>query len=161
MAPVHTWKFLKAICLFLSVITMPSLASQAQGAEGMLSIDLSIDGQRVNRQEGTTKPPSGIIKVWEKKGYSEEGKNDEIQRRIRNGLDVQGYEALGHQMNLWEINCITRESRTVERIEYSVDGRVLGSIAYEMKPTEGWQPISPESFSATMYKIGCPPREKK
>ena len=126
-----------------------------------MSIDLSIDGQLLNRQEGTTRPPSGIIKVWEKKSYSEEGKNEEIQRRIRNGLDVKGYEALGHQMNLWEINCVTRESRMVEHIEYSADWRVLDSIAYEMKTTEGWQPISPESFSATMYKIGCPPREKK
>jgi hypothetical protein len=127
----------------------------------MVSIDLSIDSEGRGDRENYTGLPKDIIKVWEKREYSDEGRNDEIQQRIRNGFDVKGYETLSYQLTLWEINCVTRESRMMEQIEYSTDGRMLGSNTYKRKPTEGWQPIPPESFCATIYKIGCPPSDKK
>jgi hypothetical protein len=127
----------------------------------VVSIDLSIGNELSKYRESLTKLPNAIMKIWEKRDYSDEGRNDEIQWRINNGFDVKGYDALSYQLKLWEINCVTTESRMMEHIEYSTDGTALGSNTYERKPTEGWQPISPESFCAAMYKVICPPPNKK
>lgn len=110
-------------------------------------------------KETLRKLPNGIIRAWEKMIYSDEGRNMYILRRISKGSDVKAYEALGYSLDLWEIDCIKMESRLMATYDHPTHGVALQSYTYHYQPSEGWDPIIPDSMGHAMYKTVCPPKK--
>jgi hypothetical protein len=153
---------MKTIYLLLFAITMAFLVSQAEGVE-WVSMGTDKWGDELSYDRETlTKLPTGIIKVWKKTKYSEEGRKAFIQEYVIDEPSVNRYEALSRSLFLWEINCATRDAKVTEFAFQSSDGEVLdSSYAPKEQSSEKWYPVSPESEAEKLYKAVCPPQEKK
>lgn len=152
---------MKKTCLLLSAITILSLVSQVQGAEW-----LSIGKDRVGNElfydrEILIKRSTDIIEVWVKGIYSDEGKKSRMQERIRSKATVERYEKLSYSLELQEINCAKRQFRIKAYTDYSSDEGILYKFISEQNPSEGWEPITPESMGEKMYQTVCPQRGKR
>jgi hypothetical protein len=145
---------MKKTCLLLSAITILSLISQVQGAE-WLSIGKDRVGNELFVDLETVTKRSGIIKTWMKGIYSDEGRKERIQDRIISKVSVERYEALGYALELQEIDCVKREFRVMAYTDYTADGRILHATTIEQKPSEGWEPIIPESMGEIVAQIVC------
>jgi len=146
---------MKKTCLLLSAITILSLISQVQGAEW-----LSIGKDRVGNElfydrEILIKRSTDIIEVWMKGIYSDEGRKERIQDRTISKVSVERYEALGYALELQEIDCVKREFRVMAYTDYTADGRILHTTTIEQQPSEGWEPIIPESMGEIVAQIVC------
>jgi hypothetical protein len=152
---------MKTICFLLVAVTIIFLVSQAQGAEWVLFIKNSSNDEYFYDRETLSKLPKGIIKVWVKQIHSVEGRKIYIQQRADKGLSTKSYETLNHILDLWEINCLKRESRLMATSDRSTDGTILDSANFQRQPTEGWSPISPDSLGEILYKTVCSTPKKK
>jgi hypothetical protein len=142
-------------------ITIVFLVPQSWSAE-WVSVGTAVgDNNFFYDQESLTRLPNGIIKVWEKIEYSEKQRKEHIKWRISKKYDVDRYNTLNRTLNLIEINCETRELRTLMTADYSSTHGPLESNTYKWQPTEGWTAIIPDSIVENIYKAICPPREKK
>jgi hypothetical protein len=149
---------MKTICFLLFAITTVFLASQAQGTD-WVSMGKDTDGTEVFYDSQTlTKLSTGIVKVWAKFQFSDEGRKDYIQSQK---LDVKRFETLSHSLYLTEISCVTRETRTMAVTAYSTDGSVIYTVTTKQQPSEGWDLVYPESMGKEMYKAVCPPQKKE
>lgn len=145
---------IKTICFFLAAITLSFLASQVQGAEWFpvgkdrVGNELFVDLETVTKR-------SGIMKAWMKGIYSDEGRKERIQDRIISKVSVERYEALVYALELQEIDCVKREYRVMAYTDYAADGRILHKTTIEQQPSEGWEPIIPESMGEIAAHIVC------
>jgi hypothetical protein len=146
---------MKIICFLFFAIMLFSPVSQVQGAE-WLSIGKDRAGNEVFFDLETMTKRSGILKAWMKGIYSDEGRKERIQDRVISKASVERYETLGYALELQEIDCIKREFRVMAYTDYSSDGRILHTTAIEQQPSEGWEPIAPESMGEIVAKIACP-----
>jgi hypothetical protein len=153
---------MKTIRLLLFAITMIFLVSQVQGAE-WVSMGTDKWGDELSYDKETLiKLPTGIIKVWKKTQYSDEGRKAFIQEYIIDKPSANRYEALSRSLLLWEINCATSDAKVTEFAFQSSNGGVLdSSYAPKQQSSERWHPVSPESDEEILYKAICPPQEKK
>jgi hypothetical protein len=152
---------MKRTYVLFFAITIVFLVSQSWGAE-WVSVGTAVgDNNFFYDQESLTRLPNGIIKVLEKIEYSDKRRKEHIKWRISKKYDVENYNTLNRTLNLIEINCMTRESRTLITADYSNVFGPLDSKTYKWQPTEGWTQIIPDSMIENIYKAVCPPREKK
>ena len=152
---------MKKTCLLLSAITILSLVSQVQGAEW-----LSIGKDRVGNElfydrEILIKRSTDIIEVWMKGIYSDEGRKARMQERIRSKATVERYEKLSYSLELQEVNCAKRQFRIMAYTDYSSDEGILYKFISEQNPSEGWEPIAPDSMGEKIYQTVCPQRGRK
>jgi hypothetical protein len=153
---------MKPIYLLLIATGMVFLVSHAQGAgwvyvgtDEVIGVEWNYDLETLNEL------PTGIIKVWIKKEYPDEARRKLIQLMISKGLDAKRYDTLSHALNLFEINCVTRENRIMSYTVYSTDGGILHKSTIEQQLSEGWESIFPDSMAESLYEAVCPPKEKK
>jgi predicted neuraminidase len=149
---------MKKICLLLSAITILSLVSQVQGAEW-----LSIGKDRVGNElfydrEMQIMRSADIIKVWMKGIYSDEGRKERMQERIRSKATVERYEKLSYSLELQEINCAKKQFRILAYTDYASDEGILYKFISEQKPSEGWEFIARDSMGEQIYQTICPQR---
>ena len=152
---------MKSILIPLLLLIFSLSVPQAQGAE-WISVGLALgDNKFYYDNETLTKLPDNIIKFWEKIEYSEKQKKEHIKWRTGKKYDVARYDTLSHTLNLIEVNCRTRESRTMMTVDYSSVFGTLDSNTYRLQPPEGWSPIIPDSMMENFYKALCSSQEKK
>ncbi len=151
---------MKKSIFLLVATTMVFLVFQVQGAEWVYFSGDSLNNVRFYDRETLTKLPNGIIKVWDKKEYSKEGRSQYIQALFSGALDAKRYEKLSHTLSFSEINCATRQEKLMTITNYSSEGLVLDSATSKLQPSEGWNPITPESIGEALYKVVCPPQKK-
>jgi hypothetical protein len=152
----------KTIHFLLLTMMMVFSVSQAQGADWVL---YGV-GRHANKlfydRETLTKPSEGMVKVWQKKEYSDKGRDKYIQRRVNEvGNNVERYEKLSYTSNFWEINCVSREERLIATSDHSRDGEVLRSYTPQHQQSEGWEPIHPDLMGIELYNAVCSPQKKK
>jgi hypothetical protein len=99
--------------------------------------------------ESITRPPSKvIIRVWEKRIFTEKGVGDAVGR---SGFGEK-YKDLSYVMGLSEFQCADKQKRTLSLIWYSKDGEKLAS---DDASGSEWDVIPPGSMSETLYEILC------
>jgi len=153
---------MKAIYLFIITTGMVLLVSYADATEWVyMGTDEEIGIEWSYDVETLTESTAGIIKVRIMKEYSDEGRKKEIQWRTKEGLDVNGYDALSHDFSLCEVKCVTREYRLMEISYLTANGQVIYSHNYKRQPSEGWRRVPPETMAEKSYEAVCPPQEKK
>jgi hypothetical protein len=153
---------LKGTCFLLSAFVMFFLVSPAQGAE-WFSIGEDRAGNEFFFDLDSLMQRSGRIKTWMKALYSDEGRKERIRERIIRQASVEHYERLSYALELQEIDCVRKEFRILAYADYSSDGGILHKTILDQKPSQGWEPIAPDSMGEVIDKIVCPssPLEKK
>ena len=153
---------MKTIYCLLFAVAIVSLVSTAQGAE-WFSIGEDSAGNELFFDLESLVQHSGVIKTWMKAIYSHEGRKERIKERVIRKASVERYEKLSYALELQEIDCGRREFRVLAYADYSSDGRILHSSIIDHQPTEGWEPITPDSMGEVIDRIVCPssPLQKK
>lgn len=150
--------------IFFSVVfLMPFIfgTPQAKSAE-WVSLGTALgDNKFYYDNESLTKLPNGIVKFWEKIEYSPKQRKEQIKWRTAKGYSITRYDTLSHTLNLIEVNCPTRESRTMMTVDYSSTFGSLDSNTFKWQPSEGWSPIIPDPMMESIFKAVCQSQDKK
>jgi hypothetical protein len=120
------------------------------GTDDVIGVEWSYDLETLDEL------PRGMIKVWVKKEYSDEARRKLITMMISRGFNAKRYDMLSHALNLFELNCVVRENRIMSNIVYSTDGGILHKSTVEQQPSDGWEPIYPDSMAESLYRAVCP-----
>lgn len=148
---------MKAIGLLLVIAGMVFIVPHTGGAEWVyLSTDAVVGVEWSYDIETLYEFPKGIINVWIKKEYTDEARSKLIKMMLSRGLNVKRYETMSHAINLFEINCVSRENRIITNIVYAADGGILHMSTLEHPHSDGWEPIYPGSMSESLYQVVCP-----
>lgn len=149
---------MKKLCFLLFAIATFFQVPQAKGAE-WISIGKDIFGNELYYdREILIKRSADIVEVWMKGVYSDEGRKQRIQERIKSKATVESYEKLNYVLELQQINCDKRMYRIMEYADYSSDGGILYKFIVDQQPLEGWERIAPGSIGEQMHKTVCPRR---
>ncbi|MGA2783013.1 MAG: surface-adhesin E family protein [Smithella sp.] len=95
-----------------------------------------------------------IVQVLEKQIYSNEGREKEIQSRIKDGLSIEGYNKLSEQRILFEIDCKKRRDHGLSLIQYDKDGKVLFSYDIDTNKRK-WSHVITDSYDEIVLKKVC------
>lgn len=95
---------------------------------------------------------TGIVQVWDKKVYSDEGRENLIQLMRKGGVSTEGWEELSHTLTLQEIDCKKGRFQILFSTHYDTNGFVLYSYSYD---EPNWNYILPDSTVDTLRKKVC------
>jgi len=93
-----------------------------------------------------------VVQVWTKKVYSDKGREELGQMKIKNERWTEDYDRLSHDVTLYEIDCKKQRSQVVSFTYYDTDSIVFKSYSYD-KPS--WSYITPDSQYDILRKIVC------
>lgn len=146
---------MKAICIVLSAITMIFIIPAAHGTE-WFSIGEDMAGNELFFDVESLVQHAGIVKTWMKAIYSDEGRKERIKDRVIRKASVERYERLSYALELQEIDCVRKTFRILAYADYSSDGKILHKSIMDLQPSEGWEPIAPDSMGEVVNKMVCP-----
>ena len=96
--------------------------------------------------------PEGVIRVWTKVVYSDEGRQRKINDYKKDGYATTGFELLSETQNLWLINCIEEKSTITEGRHHASDGRVIDMYKADKRI---WRYAAPGSPVESLMKMVC------
>ena len=138
--------------LFLFALFCFCISTNVQGAEWVYYTDDVLGSKIYYDKESITSGGKGIIKVWGKTVYSEEGKRDYIGSLKQGGYYNTSHEDVSFTLGLHVYNCNTRESQIISINDYSTAGNVISSPS---DLSAKWRQIPPDSVGEKLYKIVC------
>ena len=94
----------------------------------------------------------GLERYAVKEVFSDKGREEFIQDRIKKGLSTEGYEKLSNTQSLSEIYCKKREIMNISVFYFDTDGKMLDSYIVD-KPK--WIKIPDNSFFNSLLKEIC------
>jgi len=139
---------MKALLVLLVIIISLSFISLAEAANWVYYKTDNELNKLYYEAESITYPANGIIRVWGKRIFSEEGRKY-LAKDIYIGAKT--YD-VSECRTLYEINCVTREFRITDVIAYDSSG---GIVSREKNTVMDWETIIPESFFDLLYKEVC------
>ena len=168
-------KWLLLLALFSFVVTFTvvrMLTKQAEGPSGENKVLPSFTGRPANwtyygtdkdgrhfysKVEGTNASP-GVVRVWTRLDFSDEGKNLYLAKRNSVAMPLQGYEQVTRRNVLYELNCFSdrREFSTQEVFDLTAEGKTLDYA--KAGSYKDWQDVPPDSVLYELCKIVCPPK---
>ena len=98
-----------------------------------------------------THPSKGIVQVWEKIIWTDEGRKVLVEK------DVQKLKILNHTKVLYEFDCRDQKYHILSSIDYSKNDDVLNVRKIERDP---WMSIFPDSILEDFYKAVCTEQEE-
>ncbi len=166
-------KWLVLMAVFSFIVTFTVVRMLTKQAEGPSGKDKALpvyagrasewtfygsdkDGRHFYSKVEETKTSAGIVRVWTRLDFSEEGKNLYLAKRNSIAMPLQGYEQLTRQNVLYELNCFSerRESSTQEVFDLTGDGKTLDYA--KAGSYKDWQDVPPDSLLEELCKIVCP-----
>ena len=93
-----------------------------------------------------------IVQVWEKRVYSDKGREEIIQDMTKKGLSTEGWDKLSDKKILSEEDCKKHRYRFLSQTFYDSDGKVLFSHSYDKQE---WVYIVPDSKFDSFRKEVC------
>lgn len=99
-------------------------------------------------------PSAGNIEVWTRLVYSDEGKRIYLEKRRRNGLFVDGFDALKQRTARFELECHKKEYAVIEVFEVAKDGETLDYA--RTGSTKNWEKIPEDTFLDKLVAVACP-----
>jgi hypothetical protein len=111
-----------------------------------------------SKVEGTNKSP-GIVRVWTRLDFSDEGKNLYLAKRNSIAMPLQGYEQLTRRNVLYELNCFSdrREFSTQEVFDLTAEEKTIDYA--KAGSYKDWQDVPTDSVLDELCKIVCPPKQ--
>lgn len=101
---------------------------------------------------------NGIIRVWEKKNYSNEGRKELIGSFKKNNFPIGKMEKASYCLGLKEIDCEKDMLRILSLTFFDSDNNVLLSNNYSCS---NWENIVPTSLYEDLYKKLCRGKKKQ
>ncbi len=98
-----------------------------------------------------------IVRVWEKKVYSDEGRKEFIQVSKKNDIPTEQYKNISYCLGLKEIDCEKNMLRILSLTFYDSNDKVILSKNYFYN---NWENIIPTSLHDGLYKILCGSEKK-
>jgi len=141
---------MKSLSLKLGVVLIGLMIfgyTEAWGADwislGKAEVDI---GEFYYDRGSITHPSKDIVRVWEKIVYSEKGVNTQVEELGKR------YKNLSHTLNLWEVNCVEKQTRILQSTAYSKDGTIIISAASSKSE---WEFIIPGSVGEGLHSAVC------
>lgn len=103
-------------------------------------------------------PTKGMVLVWYKIIYTEEGRSLEINNRSKIGLSIKEFDKMAYEIGLSEINCTTKEDSTVKMIYYHKNGSVIDSHTFVDKSSNA---IKSGTVLNDLFRIVCTTTTKR
>ncbi len=97
------------------------------------------------------KTSDGNIRIWVKREFTDQGKQDILKVQKEGGNSVRGYENLKESKEQMEFNCSLRQYSFVSINYHSSNGDVLFSKTY----APDWGPVRPGSLVEVVYIDAC------
>ena len=94
----------------------------------------------------------GIVQVSCKYDFSDEGREEYIQKLRDREMSTKRYEKLSHTLNLLEIDCRKGMYRIVSITYHDTDGHVTDSYSSD---EQDWSNIPPKTIEDTLRKKVC------
>lgn len=98
--------------------------------------------------ESITRPSREIVRVWEKRIYTEKGIIDAVKELGKK------YKDMSFKRVLYEFHCADKKVNILSQVWYSKDGEVLNQDSYG---TPHWQFVIPDSVGDNLYRRLCIP----
>ncbi len=169
-------KWLVLLALFSFVVTFAVvrlLTKQAEGPSGEGKVLPAYAGRPADwtyygtdkegrhfysKVEGTNTSP-GVVRVWTRLDFSDEGKNLYLAKRNSIAMSLQGYEQVTRRNVLYELNCFSdrREFSTQEVFDLTAEGKTLDYA--KAGSYKDWQDVPPDSVLDELCRIVCPPKK--
>jgi hypothetical protein len=93
-----------------------------------------------------------LVKVWDKRVFSDKSREKEIQNRTNGGRSTEGWDKISNIQVLNEIDCNRQMYQVLSLVHYDKDGNVMYSSSYD-EPE--WKYITPDSTKNTLRKEVC------
>jgi hypothetical protein len=167
------WVVLMALFSFLVTFTVVRiLTKQAEGPSGKDKVLPAYAGRPADWtqygtdkegrhyyskvEEGKTSP--GIVRVWTRLDFNDEGKNLYLAKRNSMAMSLEGYKQLTRRNVLYELNCFSarREFSTQEVFDLTAEGETLDYA--KAGSYKDWQDVPPDSVLDELCKIVSPPK---
>ena len=94
----------------------------------------------------------GLERYAVKEVFSDKGREEFIQDRIKKGLSTEGYKKLSNTQSLSEINCKKREIMNISVFYFDTDGKMLYSYIVD---NPKWIKIPNNPFFNSLLKEIC------
>jgi len=147
---------MKTVCsvIFLSFLFIPLLVTSVNGSsDDWLEYGKDTSGDVFSYDRNTIQYiRKDVVQAWSKKVYSDKGREELGQMKIKNERWTADYDKLSHDVILYEIDCKKQRSQVVSFTYYDTDSIVFKSYSYE-KPE--WSDITPDSIMDDLRKIVC------
>jgi hypothetical protein len=96
--------------------------------------------------EGMTRQSNGIVQVWTKLMFSDEGKKDYVA-----GLG-ETFKDVTYTICFEELDCDGKRNRVLQITAYSKEGKVVSTSSYDRNP---WKYIAPETVNQALFNAVC------
>lgn len=116
------------------------------------------EGRHYYSKVDDTSTSPGVLRVWTRVDFSDEGKNLYLAKRNSVVMSLEGYDKLTRRNVLYELNCFSdrREFSTQEVFDLTADGKTLDYA--KAGSYKDWQDVPPDSVLDELCKIVCPPK---
>jgi hypothetical protein len=146
--------------VIIAVLFFGGLPNDAAGSDWVYYGSGSSGDQYFYDRTSIRQVPEGVIRVWTKVVYSDEGRQRKINDYKKDGYAITGFELLSETQNLWFINCIEEKSTVTEGRHHASNGRVVDMYKADKRI---WGPAAPGSPVESLIKMVCEetrPRKK-
>ena len=139
--------------IFLSFLVLILLVTPVIGSD-WIEYDRDDNGNVLLYKKGNIENngTKDIVRVWEKRVYSDKGREIYIQDKIKEGMSMKGYDKLSNSQDLYRIDCKKQMMNLVSVFRYDKNGKVMYSNYIE-EPE--WNYIIPNSLMDALRKKVC------
>ena len=139
--------------IFLSFLVLILLVTPVIGSD-WIEYDRDDNGNVLLYKKGNIENngTKDIVRVWEKRVYSDKGREIYIQDKIKEGMSMKGYDKLSNSQDLYRIDCKKQMMNLVSVVRYDKNGKVMYSNNIE-EPE--WNYIIPNSLMDALRKKVC------
>jgi hypothetical protein len=138
----------KRIVLSLSLFFLFCAAAEAGK---WVSLGSDTDNNDHYYNDAMTYYPKGIVGVWLKTVWSEQGKSRLADDVTQKGMGAAHSKNLHHTTGLYKINCNTRERTACSGTIYDKKGKIISDFKFP----ERWIPTDRDSLMDAAYTVAC------
>jgi len=138
----------------LSFLIILLLVTPVLGSSDWVKLGWNREGVYTYNKDSVKHRTKGIVLVWVKLVFNNEGREKYIQNKRNTVQSIGGYDKLSHSLFLEEIDCKKEKYLILYFTDYDTDGGVLyNSRSFFDK--HKWEYIRPDTVMDTLLKKVC------
>lgn len=135
-----------------AVILLTGYPDDARGSDWVYYGSGSYGDQYLYDRASIRHVSDGVVRVWTKVVYSDEGRQRKINDYKKDGYAPPGFELLSETQNLWLINCNEEKFTITEGRHHASNGRVVDMYKADKRI---WGSAAPGSPAELLVKMVC------
>lgn len=148
------------LLLIIHIISLTLPVLRAEGADWKHYAEaVNHDIKYYYNPESVENRPENIARVWTKiVPLSQERKDEEIEKRKKSRLTVEGYDDYEYSLRFFEINCMDKLYNKLSYVDYDSRNTILASHHFN---SPLWLHMVPESSTEQLILLVCPRKHKQ